>query len=156
MRVARAVSLATLVVVAAGCGGSSSPSADPGPFAVSVVQRIVHNDYTHVWDDLLSADRVVAPRKEYVSCEASHPVAAVPRSLKVLRVTDESVGLGNGHYVQSKAVAVRITFGGNLVITHTVHLVAESGHWRFILPPWRYRDYKADRCPGTEPAANPA
>jgi len=148
--------LAALCLVAAGCGGSSSPTADPGPVAIDVVQRITHNDYAHVWDELLSIDRAVAPRKEYVACESSHPVAVVPRSLKVLKVTDESVGLGNGHYVPSKAVAVRIVFGGGLAITHTVHLVAESGKWRFILPPWRYRDYKSDRCPGTEPDANPA
>ncbi len=156
MRAVAGAALAALCLAAAGCGGSSTPTAQPGPVAIDVVQRITHNDYTHVWDDLLSTDRTVAPRKEYVACESSHPVGAVPRALRVLKVTDESVGLGNGHYVPSKAVAVRIVFGGGLAITHTVHLVAESGHWRFILPPWRYRDYKADRCPGTEPDANPA
>jgi len=151
------VLVAAVCVVAAGCGSSSStPSADPGPVAVTIVQRITHNDYTHVWDELLSTDRHVAPRKEYVACESSHPVGVVPRGLKVLRVRDESVGLGNGEFVPSKAVDVRITFGGGLTITHTVHLVAESGKWRFILPPWRYRDYKADRCPATEASSNPA
>ena len=149
--------LGALCAVAVGCGSSSStPSADPGPVAITIVQRITHNDYVHVWDDLLSTDRAVAPRKEYVACESSHPVGVVPRALKVLRVHDESVGLGNGTFVPSKAVDVRITFGGGLAITHTVHLVAESGKWRFILPPWRYRDYKADRCPGTEAGSNPA
>jgi len=155
--VTRLALAAVLVVAAAGCGSSSSaPSAEPGSVAIRIVQRITHNDYVHVWDELLSADRDVAPRKEYVACESSHPVGVVPRALKVLKVRDESVGLGNGKFVPSKAVDVRITFGGGLVITHTVHLVAESGKWRFILPPWRYRDYRADRCPGTEASANPA
>jgi hypothetical protein len=155
--VRRLAVLGVLCVVAAGCGSSSStPTADPGPVAISIVQRITHDDYTHVWDDLLSTDRAVAPRKEYVACESSHPVGVVPRALRVLRIRDESVGLGNGKFVASKAVDVRITFGGGLTITHTVHLVSEAGNWRFILPPWRYRDYKADRCPGTEATSNPA
>lgn len=141
----------------AGCGSSGgAPKAAPGPFAVSVVQRIVHNRYGAAWGDLLSADRKVAGHDEYVACESRHPVAAVPRALRVLRVSDESVGLGDGTFVKSTAVAVRITFAGDLAITHTVHLVAESGHWRFILPPWRYRDYKANRCPSSTPPANAA
>ena len=143
--------------VLAGCGSSGgSPKAAPGPFAVTVVQRIVHNQYDSVWPDLLAADRKVATHDEYVKCETSHPVGAVPRSLHVLRVSTESVGLGNGTFVKSTAVAVRITFAGDLAITHTVHLVAEAGTWRFILPPWRYRDYKADRCPSSAPPTNAA
>jgi hypothetical protein len=155
-RVAGAVLAVATCVVLTGCGGSSTPKAAPGPFAITIVQRITHNDYTHVWADLLSVDRQVAPKTEYVACESKHPVGAVPRSVKVLHVTDESVGLGNGTFVNSKAVSLRITFAGNLALTHVVHLVAESGHWRFILPPWRYRDYKADKCPSTEAESSAA
>ena len=155
-RAALAVLAAATCIALAACGGSSAPNAAPGPFAVMIVERITHNDYTHVWGDLLSVDREVAPKAEYVACESSHPVGAVPRSVKVLRVADESVGLGNGRFVPSKAVSVRITFAGNLALTHVVHLVAEEGHWRFILPPWRYRDYRADKCPSTEAESNVA
>lgn len=153
-RAALAVLAAALL---AGCGASrGAPKAAPGPFAVSVVERIVHNQYDSVWPDLLAADRKVAPHDEYVRCESSHPVGALPRSLRVLRVSTESVGLGDGTFVKSTAVDVRIAFAGDLAITHTVHLVAESGGWRFILPPWRYRDYKAGRCPSSAPPANAA
>jgi len=39
-------------------------------------------------------------------------------------------------------------------LTHSVHLVAEDGKWKWILPSWRYRDYRADKCP-TDSTAPP-
>jgi hypothetical protein len=74
-------------------------------------------------------------------------VIAVPQSVKVVSVNDESVGLGDGRFLQSKAVDVRLGFAGGFRVTHTVHLVADHGKWKYILPSWRYQDYKADRCP---------
>ena len=62
-------------------------------------------------------------------------------------VNDESVALGNGRFVDSKAVGVRLGFKDNLTLTHTVHVVSLEGRWRWILPSARFRDYKADRCP---------
>jgi hypothetical protein len=35
-----------------------------------------------------------------------------------------------------------------------VHLVASHGMWKWILPSWRFRDYKADRCP-TDAGSSP-
>ncbi len=32
-------------------------------------------------------------------------------------------------------------------IVKTVHLIATHGTWRWILPPTKYREYKADSCP---------
>jgi hypothetical protein len=156
-RVALAVVAAGLVL--AGCGASAQPKDDPGVFAVRVVKLIVHNHYSKVWDDLHSADQRVAPFAEYVGCEVRTPVIAVPRSVKVLSVNDESVGLGNGTFVDSKAVDVRLAFAGNFHVTHTVHVVAEHGKWKWILPSWRFRDYRADKCPvdagsGAAPSAS--
>jgi len=147
---------AVLAVAAAGCGGHSSatPSDDPGTFAVGVVTLITHNHYATAWNDLHSADRKVAPLSEYVGCEMRSPVLTAPSSMKVVSVTEESVGLGNGRFVASKAVHVRIVFSSNLSLVHTVHVVAESGKWTWILPSWRFRDYKADRCP-TDPGSAP-
>ena len=135
------------VVLVAGCGSNSKPKGDPGVFATKVVELIVHNKYSAVWDDLHSVDQAVAPFSEYVGCETRNPVIAVPRTIKVLSVTDESVGIGNGKFVDSKAVDVRLGFAGSFKVTHTVHVVADHGKWRWILPAWRYRDYKADTCP---------
>jgi hypothetical protein len=62
-------------------------------------------------------------------------------------VRDESVGLGDGTFVDSKAVALRLGFAGGYRLVHTVHVVASHGKWTWILPGWRFRDYRADRCP---------
>lgn len=142
----RLAALLLAVVVVAGCG-SSRPKDDPAKFAVSVVDQIVHNRYSQVWADLHPKDQAVAPFAEYVQCETRNPVISVPQSVKVKGVVDESVGLGDGTFVKSKAVDVRLGFAGGFNVTHTVHVVASHGKWTYILPSWRFRDYKADKCP---------
>jgi hypothetical protein len=155
------VRLLALVAVAGAltaCGGhatSSKGSGDPGTFAVGVVKLIVGNSYSTAWQELHSTDQAVAPLDEYVSCESRSPVLTAPSSLRVVGVSDESVGLGDGRFVPSKAVKVRMVFPGPNVLVHTVHVVAEHGQWRWILPSWRFRDYRADHCP-TDAGSAPA
>ena len=153
----RLAALALLVVAASACGGSSGarqPTDDPGKVAMHVLDQIVHNMYTEAWDGLYGADQSVAPRKEYVDCESRSPVVATPTSVSVVNVEDASVGLGDGTFVDSKAVSLRLGFTGGFHLVHVVHLVADGGSWHWILPSWRYRDYKADRCP-TDPGSSP-
>jgi hypothetical protein len=154
VRIALVVAVAALL---AGCGGagSSTPSADPGAFAVNVIKLIVGNSYSRAWQDLHSTDQKVAPLEEYVTCESRSPVLTAPTSMRVVKIADESVGLGNGHFVDSKAVDVRMVFPGQNVLVHTVHVVAERGHWKWILPSWRFRDYRADTCPTDAGSAPP-
>jgi hypothetical protein len=138
----------------AGCG-PSKPASDPGDFALSLTNRILANKYTEAWGDLYEVDQKVAPLSEYVGCETRSPVIARPRSVKVVSVNTESVGLGDGKFVESTAVDIRMGFAGSFSLVHTVHLVAEDGRWKWILPSWRFRDYKADRCP-TDSGSSPA
>ena len=137
-----------LALAAAGCGSNQArPKENPRVAALRVVDRIVHNRYAQAWGDLHSVDQKVAPLAEYVACETRSPVIARPLSVKVVSVNDESVGLGDGKFLDSTSVDVRMTFAGNFQLVHSVHLVAEGGKWKWILPAWRYRDYRADRCP---------
>ena len=73
----------------------------------------------------------------------------------MLSVNDESVGIGNGRFAQSKAVDVSLDFAGGFNVVHTVHLIAKDGRWKWILPSWRFRDYRDGRCP-TTPESSPA
>ena len=57
-----------------------------------------------------------------------------PNTTKVLSVSTESVGIGDGTFVDSKAVHVRLGFAGGFHVAHTVHVVAEHGKWTWILP----------------------
>lgn len=148
---------AALAILAAGCGSSHSgaPAGNPKQVAVRVLGLIVHNRYTQAWDSLHPSDQAVAPRSEYVSCESRSPVIAVPTSVKVVAVHDESVGLGDGSFLESTAVDLRLGFTGGFHVVKTVHLIASHGAWRWILPPAKYREYKADACPsdaGSTPA----
>ena len=152
--------LVLLALLAAGCGSkrSAKPTENPRVAAARVLDQIVHNHYTDAWGDLHSVDQSVAPLAEYVACETRSPVIARPRAVKVVRVNSESVGLGDGKFVRSTAVDIRMAFAGSFSLVHTIHLVAEDGKWKWILPSWRFRDYKADRCPtdsgSTPPPAN--
>jgi hypothetical protein len=151
----KAAALLAVVALAAGAGcGAGRPKDDPSAFALRILDLIVHNHYSQAWDDLHPVDQKVAPFGEYVGCEARSPVIASPRTVKVLRVNDESVGLGDGTFVKSKAVDVRLGFRGGFHVVHTVHVVANGGKWKWILPSWRFRDYRADRCP-TDPGSSP-
>ena len=140
--------LAAAGLMAAGCGSSNAqPKDDPGVFAVKVVDQIVHNRYSSAWNDLHPTDQHVAPSGEYVQCETRSPVLTAPNTTKVLSVSTESVGIGDGTFVDSKAVHVRLGFAGGFHLVHTVHVVADHGKWTWILPPARFRDYQADKCP---------
>src|SRR5215218_11407847 len=109
----RLAPLLLVALVLAGCGGrSSAPKEDPGTAAVRVVHQITANDYAHAWGDLHSKDQDVAPLGEYVDCETRSPVIARPRGVKVMKVTEQSFGLGDGTFVDTEAVAVRLTFAG--------------------------------------------
>src|SRR5262249_59307565 len=123
-----ALLLAATAVLAAACG-SSTPKDDPAEFASKVVGLIVHNKYSTVWEDLHPVDQKGAPFSEYVSCETRNPVIAVPRSVKVVSVNDESVGLGDGKFLESKAVDVRLGFDGGVRGRHTVHAGADPWKW---------------------------
>jgi len=148
--------LVLLALLTAGCGSkrSAKPTENPRVAAARVLDQIVHNHYTDAWGDLHSVDQRVAPLAEYVACETRSPVIARPRSVKVVSVNSESVGLGDGKFVQSTAVDIRMAFAGSFSLVHTIHLVAEDGKWKWILPSWRFRDYKADRCP-TDSGSSP-
>ena len=150
----RLVALAAVLALA-GCGGSSRPKDDPAKFATQLLDLIVHNKYSTAWGDLHSKDKQVAPFAEYVHCEQSSPVIAVPTSVKVQSVNDESVAIGDGTFVESKAVDVNLGFKGGFSVEHTIHVVAEDGKWQWILPSRRYRDYKLDSCP-TDAGSSPA
>ena len=148
----RAALLAALALVAAGCGGSGTPAEEPGAAATRFLGAIVHNRYDEAWDELYAADRKVAPRAEYVGCESRSPVITAPTKVEVVRVREQSTGIGDGTFVDSTAVALRLRFPGGFQLVHTVHLIRDGDRWRWILPPHRFRDYKADRCP-TDPGS---
>lgn len=156
MRLHRALAVAGVLAVAAVIVGvvfvtrDDGPSGDPGVFAVDVVRLIVENRYGEAWADLHPIDQRVASKGEYVVCEnRSRFTAAFVRATPGV-VTDEAVGLGNGRFVRSKAVEVRVTLKEQdlapFVVRHTMHVVRSGSKWTWILPSWRYVDFRDGRC----------
>ncbi len=115
------------------------------------MRLIVENRYAEAWETLNPVDRSVAPKSEYVRCENRSPFTATFVRARLGHVGDESVGLGDGRFVDSKAVEVLVTLRAagtpRFVVRHTVHVVAADGEWSWILPAWRYGYFRDDVCP---------
>jgi hypothetical protein len=141
-----------LALTLAGCGGSAHrSSSEPGgadAFATRVVRLVVESRYAEAWGDLHPADRAVAPEHVYVACEERSAIALAPTRIRAVGSSSDSVALGDGRFVPSRVVRVRIDFPGGFHFVHPVHLVASGGRWTWILPAERYRAYRAGSCRG--------
>ena len=140
---------------------TAARSPEAGEFAAAVVRMIGGNRYARAWRSLHPVHRRAAPRALYVGCEELTPIPGTVAKVDVLRASDESVRVpGIDALARGKAVQVRIVIVGDaadkaVVVEDTVHLVRVAGRWAWILPPARFRDYNAGRCPGTGPGPNP-
>ena len=131
--------------------GADGPG-DPGAFMTKLVAQIAANDYADAWLTLHPTQQRVATRDAYIACEAQSPIPGKLASVRVVDVRDEQVRIA-GEAATAPGKAVRLTMsiaglGDPVVVTHTTHAVAVGGHWTWILPPKRFADYRAGRCPG--------
>jgi hypothetical protein len=145
------VAAAAAVLVLLLAGRSSGPG-DPARFVTGLVQEIAANDYADAWTTLHPVHQRVATREAYIACEAQSPIPGQLSSVSVLRVADEQVRVaGQEGTVAGKAVRVKLSISGAgsdpIVVTTTSHAVAVAGHWTWILPPERFAEYRAGRCP---------
>jgi hypothetical protein len=137
-------------VVFAFAGGSDEGPGDPGAFMTNLVEEIAGNDYATAWLTLHPAQQRVAKRDAYVSCESQSPIPGKLSSVTVVDVADEDVQVAGQGTTHGKAVRVKLSITGvgePIVLTHTGHAVAVGDHWTWILPPERFAEYKAGRCP---------
>lgn len=132
-------------------GGSDGPG-DPARFMTGLIQEIAANDYGGAWATLHPAHQRVATREAYVACEGQTPIPGKLSSVSVVDVSDKQVEVaGEAGTVEGKAVRLELSITGAgpdpIVVTHTSHAVAVAGHWTWILPPDRFAEYRAGRCP---------
>lgn len=116
-----------------------------------LLSQIARNDYDRAWTTLHPSHQRIVTRAEYVRCETQSPIAGRLDSVKVLDVSDKPVRLaGETDMAAGKAIRMRLTFSGleePLVVMHTGHAVAVGDRWTWILPPARFAEYEAGRCP---------
>lgn len=144
-----AAGLAAAVVVVLARGSDDGPG-DPGKFMTTLVEQIAGNDYADAWVTLHPAQQRVATRDAYVTCESQSPIPGKLASVTVLDVADEQVTIAGQGKAAGKAVRLKLSISGvgdPIVVTHTGHAVAVGGHWTWILPPERFAEYEAGRCP---------
>ena len=146
--------LIAAAAVAAGTGAATAAAPKPGAadFIKSVVRQLVSNDYEHAWLSLHPAQQRLVPQEEYVRCELQSPIATRLVWIKVARVTSARFVVdGVAGRVAGKAVRLRIKLaddasGAEVVVTHTAHVVAVGGRWRWILPVGRIQLYSSNAC----------
>ena len=130
--------------------GSDGPG-DPAAFMTTLIEQIAGNDYAEAWLTLHPAQQRGAGRRAYVACESQSPIPGKLASVTVLGVSDEEVRVAGEGTTPGKAVRLKLSIGGlggdPVVVTHTGHAVAVGDHWTWILPPARFADYEAGRCP---------
>lgn len=144
-----AAALAAGLVLALARGSAEGPG-DPAAFMTSLVEEIAGNDYATAWLTLHPAQQRVATRDVYVSCESQSPIPGKLSSVTVVDVSDEKVDVAGEGTTAGKAVRLKLSISGvgaPIVLTHTGHAVAVGDHWTWILPPERFAEYKAGRCP---------
>jgi hypothetical protein len=145
-----AAAIGAAIVVAVGRSTGDGPG-DPARFMTNLVEQIAGNDYAGAWQTLHPAHQRVATRAAYVDCESQSPIPGKLASVQVIDVRDERVRIaGSPTMSDGKAVRLRVSIAGAgepVVLTHTGHAVAVGGHWTWILPPERFAEYEAGRCP---------
>ena len=144
-----AAALAAGAVFAFAHGSADGPG-DPGAFMTNLVEQIAGNDYATAWQTLHPAQQRIATRNAYVSCESQSPIPGKLASVTVVDVSDEDVQVAGQGTTAGKAIRVKLSItgvGDPVVLTHTGHAVAIGDHWTWILPPERFAEYKAGRCP---------
>jgi hypothetical protein len=143
--------LAVLVVAAAGCGGGGEavPSEDPGTVMVTVIRYELLGRRADSWKMLVREQRRAIPSGFYTSCSPGPAVRDA--DVSVLGVRDELFSVPALGRTGTKAVSYRLTIrsGGSdpTVISHTGHLIAQEGHWRWTLSAGSFQSFRQGFCP---------
>lgn len=150
--VAMLVALASSAVARADRG--LRPAEPAGSYMVSIVKQKLESDYATAWQSLYPPHQRVASLEAYVGCESLVSSPGTLLGVKVLRTFDERIRVA-GRYpkVSTRAVRVRVTVSSPnfplfpVVVDQTFHAVAVKRHWRWILSPDQYANYRAGVCP---------
>lgn len=135
----------------------SDPGRAPGLLMTHLVEDMSDGLYERAWLTLHPIHRRAAAQSEYASCERLLPFGDV-ESVRVLAVRLGAVEVpGLRTPAPGAAISLRIRLwtppgAPPVVVTPVTHAVRTAEGWRWLLPPQRFEDYRADRCPA-DPAA---
>lgn len=137
--VTRAIAAVALLLVAAGCGGSSSatvPNESVGLFMTRILREELNGQWARQWGDLHPAHKQLITRAQYVRCSRSMGtnIATGDETYRVLAVKDEPIDVFAVPQRDSKVVTIQYHSPvSNASPRHDMHAVAVDGKWTWIL-----------------------
>jgi len=119
--------------VTAGTPQSAQPKQSPGDFVTDNLGQAIRGQGEREWETLAQEQQALISRTTFIRC-AQEKTLAVPDSIRVTDTYDTTVDIPGTAITDapSKAVTVELAWGSHRE-SFTMHLVAESGAWRWLL-----------------------
>jgi hypothetical protein len=133
--VRRAVALALLLVVAAGCGGGGTPKGSVGVFMTRVLRDEIHGQWAQQWTLLNPAHQKLITQAEYVQCSRrmGTDIGTAKETFHVLAVQDDPIHVQGVSQRTAKLVTISFKSPGEQALTYRLHAVADGSRWTWIL-----------------------
>jgi hypothetical protein len=140
----------SLIVLTAGCGGSSSTTTtgagDPGAAFVQLFDYAKNGQWDRSWDRLITEQQHRVGKSRFVSCESRRKLPS-DASVSVIQTYDETLPVPVAGNRSVKAVQYTLR-GLGQPIKHTNYLVEEKGEWRWALTRAELSAFETPGCPG--------
>ena len=134
--------LLVALLIASGCGGSTTKSDSPAAFLKQVTLEFSRGQAGPLWDQLIPSEQALVPRATYVACARN---GFRLRSFKVLSQYDEPIDV-EGKKTPATAVSVQVGSDDGIT-TATLHAVKVNGSWHWVLSRSDLAALRAGRCP---------
>jgi hypothetical protein len=148
MAVARALLLAVLLVVPAGCAlTDDSQDHDAGVAVKTLLEQEYVGDYGGAWDRLHPRHQRLVERQEYEECRRGIDVQGTLDSVVVLDVQDAPLTVyGLPSRTPAKRVEVRVVTD-ETEFTANYHVIRVDEQWRWVLSDRAARGFERTDCP---------
>ena len=155
-RIPALLALAGGIAVLAGCGGGGSSSAkppveNPGRVMTSVIRHELEGERELSYKMLIREQRKIVPARFYASCSPGPAMLQRDVDVDILGIHDELFAVPGLGKTKTKAVDYRMTVHGGggepMKLSHTGHLIAQEGHWRWTLSASSFDSFTKGFCP---------
>jgi hypothetical protein len=124
-----------LAAVAAGCGGTATPSESAGAFMTRILQEEIAGRWAAQWGELHPGHQKLITRAQYVLCSEAMGtnVETGNETFTVRGVRDQAIHVRGVPERTAKLVTIQLRQPGNGSATYHLHAVLDHGRWTWIL-----------------------
>jgi hypothetical protein len=144
----------TLIVLAAGCGSSSSSTSGndqaPDEFMKTLIGYSFRGQYGRVYDLLHPGQKQLVSREAFQDCNQGDGTDVELDSIKTVEIYDDPVDVPGIPQRTSKAVTLKIKVrqgDATESVTRTSHAVRVDERWAWIFGPSDIDTYRQGECP---------